>query len=1349
MAKSVGQWVGTIVGAVVGFFIPGGYVMLGAAIGGMIGGAIDPPKGPHIEGPRLSDLSAQTATYGAVKPRAYGTIAVFGNVFWIEGDKLKEVTTTDEQEGGKGGGGGAEITKYSYYATFAVGLCKGPILGIRRLWIGDELVYSAVNEADALASGATAQEAMESAVAVMSQYVGDGMGGGASIPEFRWKLYNGTENQLPNARMQADKGVANVSAYPGESYLVLEDMNLEKWSNTLMRAQVKAEIVVSGAGVNSSYQTDDLFQGDLGDPVWGDAIRILGTDFDATGMDYVTYQKANWDGHPRYINFGRKEFPYSNKSSSDDIWSVEDGWGYAWNFLNICQSDAKVAISLQNQYSGYTDVKARFYYPGSQTTWPVYFSDSRFLFSDHNNCVIDRGEYFLSGYNGGPKYIISIGSIPGVLKSTASTWQVAWLGASENYVWALLDSSPAGQQKVAKFNRSDLSHVATYTQTVTYNDAGRMFVLDDSTIYTTTTHSTVGTYVQKWVGGVVVQTFTTGFHYAAPPNDRAIYDFAIGADEPLYAYWMPDLAGGEQTYKIMVTGQVIDDTPAKLRDIVTAECAIAGLDAADIDLAALTNSDVRGYKISAIAAARSGFDPLQAAFPFDVYQAGYTVKFVSRGAASVATLTETELGAASGNKNDVPLLTVDREMDSQLPCRVSVLFQNKDREYDNDEQYVERLNVNSVNERRMEMAMVLTPTEAVRVADVLLRKDWIERVTFSGVSLPPTRKNLEPTDVVTIQHRSATYDARLTRVEYRPDGSLEASAVSTGSAAYTSTAVGADSGVTVPILVPLRGLSDVYLLDIPRIRSEQDVAGMSYGMTGIASGWPGAALFRSDDQGSTYQTIGSTNTRIKVFAATESLSAHHGYSIDNGSVLTLTPRHSGHYLSGVTEDQLYSSANLAAYGDDGRWEIVAFKTVTDNTGSYTVQDFLRGLYGTEWASGLHVAGDHLIMLDTSTVAFFGLPTNAIGIPRLYRAVTQGASVDSAPELEYTYDAVNIKPLSPVDIAGGRDPNTKDWSIVARRRSRWPVELFSGAVVPLGETSESWVFDIYDSSFSTLIRTLISSDGTFSYSSALQAADFGGNQPTIYYKTRMMSSVVGDGFESQGSIYRFVSDDPYGDFLVWGLHFNGTNGSTTLADIRGNTFTANGNTQITTSVSKFDGASLILDGTSDYVSFSGSLLAVGSNDFTIDGFLRLSATGAIQVIFDTRGTTNDYGCAMNCQVNASDKIVFYASSGNAGVPTGWDVILTSTATLTAGPQYHIEVVRSGSTWYLFVDGATPNTGTWAGTVGTPATTAYLGTGCISPGTLAYYLNGYLDDWRFTLAARDISAFVPRTAAFPDS
>ena len=111
---------GGVVGAIGGFFIAGPKgALYGAQIGMAIGGYLDPPKGPVQQGPRLSDLTVQTSTYGAEVPRGYGTFPVVGNIFWLENNKLKETITRTSSGGGKGGGAKTTTETASYSATFA------------------------------------------------------------------------------------------------------------------------------------------------------------------------------------------------------------------------------------------------------------------------------------------------------------------------------------------------------------------------------------------------------------------------------------------------------------------------------------------------------------------------------------------------------------------------------------------------------------------------------------------------------------------------------------------------------------------------------------------------------------------------------------------------------------------------------------------------------------------------------------------------------------------------------------------------------------------------------------------------------------------------------------------------------------------------------------------------------------------------------------------------------------------------------------------------------------------------------------------------------------------------------
>ena len=219
--SSVGQALGGLVGGAIGFFLGGPVGALrGAQIGIMAGGLIDPPDGPVINGPRLDDLSVQTSTYGAFIPRNYGTIAQTGNVFWVQGDSLIEVQTTTES-GGKGGPTQTTNT-WSYYASFAVGLCQGPIDAVRRIWIGGQIWYDAGSD-DLSAIIASNQNAQ------------------------LFTLYLGNDTQTADPLMQADKGAANVPAYRGLAYIVFDTLPLENYGNSLAGTQVKVEIVKSGS----------------------------------------------------------------------------------------------------------------------------------------------------------------------------------------------------------------------------------------------------------------------------------------------------------------------------------------------------------------------------------------------------------------------------------------------------------------------------------------------------------------------------------------------------------------------------------------------------------------------------------------------------------------------------------------------------------------------------------------------------------------------------------------------------------------------------------------------------------------------------------------------------------------------------------------------------------------------------------------------------------------------------------------------------------------------------------------------------------------------------------------------
>jgi hypothetical protein len=71
-------------------------------------------------------------------------------------------------------------------------------------------------------------------------------------------------------------------------------------------------------------------------------------------------------------------------------------------------------------------------------------------------------------------------------------------------------------------------------------------------------------------------------------------------------------------------------------------------------------------------------------------------------------------------------------------------------------------------------------------------------------------------------------------------------------------------------------------------------------------------------------------------------------------------------------------------------------------------------------------------------------------------------------------------------------------------------------VPLGEASESYEVDIYNSTYTTLKRTISATSETAAYSAADQTTDFGSAQNPIYYQVRQMSAAIGRGYELETS-----------------------------------------------------------------------------------------------------------------------------------------------------------------------------------------------------------------------------------------
>jgi hypothetical protein len=168
---------------------------VGAMIGALAGQVIDrellfKPKGR--EGPRLTELTLQTSSYGTPIPKLFGTLRVAGTVIWAT-----DLVEHRQRDGGKGR---PTVTSYSYTASFAVALSARPILSVGRIWADGKLLRGAAGDWKVRTG---------------------------------FRLHHGGEDQGVDPLIASGEGAGLAPAHRGIAYAVFENLELEEFGNRI------------------------------------------------------------------------------------------------------------------------------------------------------------------------------------------------------------------------------------------------------------------------------------------------------------------------------------------------------------------------------------------------------------------------------------------------------------------------------------------------------------------------------------------------------------------------------------------------------------------------------------------------------------------------------------------------------------------------------------------------------------------------------------------------------------------------------------------------------------------------------------------------------------------------------------------------------------------------------------------------------------------------------------------------------------------------------------------------------------------------------------------------------------
>jgi hypothetical protein len=194
---------------------------------------------------------------------------------------------------------------------------------------------------------------------------------------------------------------------------------------------------------------------------------------------------------------------------------------------------------------------------------------------------------------------------------------------------------------------------------------------------------------------------------------------------------------------------------------------------------------------------------------------------------------------------------------------------------------------------------------------------------------------------------------------------------------------------------------------------------------------------------------------------------------------------------------------------------------------------------------------------------------------------------------------------------------------------------------------------------------------------------------------------------------------------------------TITDDMGHVVTAQGATVpvVSSAQAKFGASSIYFAGTLADLSIANAAeFNLGSADFTIDFWYLSNATGYQTLVYKGNDNGSDY--SLSLQVNTGSKTL--ALMINASVrPTPAVRVIT-------GAWNHIAVVRSGNSFQIYLNGvATGTPGSFSGSVNT--NTYPLSIGAMPPTTYYNKCTGYLDNFRWTLAARWTANFTPPVAS----
>lgn len=612
-----------------------------------------------------------------------------------------------------------------------------------------------------------------------------------------------------------------------------------------------------------------------------------------------------------------------------------------------------------------------------------------------------------------------------------------------------------------------------------------------------------------------------------------IYDGLAPTKQPVadlnrHTVSVPTVSG--LTKAISEQGEVGD---IALSDLLSDCCTFKGYDVADLEFQNLASATVKGLMINSTIRLSDLFNRLGSLFSFTFVETDRKLKFLKkRSGGSLAVdvyLTKDDL-VLNESRGSSFVRTVQRDSSNNLLSGLDLEFMDPDKQYENSTIKIRRpvAAFDSGVSTRLETLSVpvsLPASDAYQIMYeafyTMLRK--LNRVSFA---VPSWHARIEPGDCISVTVdgvettgvavRVTTDESFAQTIEMEvldQGGETQISNPDTPADLTTDPA----QGWYIPLEVPFLR---------PQDYSPSSTAAYYHGIACLnAEDWGWADLYMSLNGYDFTKILEYRNSPMTVARSTSAVGPEPlAFASDDQNSINIEVE------SGSTDDfvsisylEQMNGGNLCVFGRPGRWEVISFRTVTDNgDGTLKLSGLQRGLRGTHmlYVAGQvdenHPEGDLLVLMDPTKFAVSQFPVAWGGRSEWFAIKTEGVEIGQGVAGAFDFQNIAMLSFQPQNVKATHVTGGSDLVVTWDEMTCIPCEWSdSGTATPMHASTE------YDITIEMVGPTVTATVTGTSYTWADYATAFGADMPApdVIHSVRVRPHVigVGYGYEATGAI----------------------------------------------------------------------------------------------------------------------------------------------------------------------------------------------------------------------------------------